>query len=396
MEEEGGAGPSRLISFKDMRIEDFLNHVFDSLSTPRHASAEELARLWKEQVQAKIASESIVLSHRTLPLVQIMLDQKVKSVLDQTFVKVKGYEPDMKEMVNSYSICFNQWIDSYDHVSFKAVNTQLLGNLTAQEAWILTFFAFCTNHRTKNDNLLQLGLVGCSTSGKSTLFESILMEGAHLTTNESGVGRFHVGSKPVLLFHDIAIKTLVKGNDVEKIKTIARTEPTIAKVHSKTEPLPPLFIFYSSNERLMTHEFHSDQSKPMFRWRNYGTEAIDRVGEKRVKKPSVHLAAIQNRFIEAFVRSRPPLDPQHLPQFGGFQRIHGVLGLFPRVLAILGKYEAKDFHSPFLYLYALKALCKYSKTYSEVMDDKNIKSEILIRVFKLVNEHQIDDIIKDV
>ena len=393
MEEE--AGPSGLVSSKDLRIEDFLNDIFDSLPTPRHASAVELARLWKEEVQKKIATQSVVLSHRTLPLVQIMLDQKVKSVLDQTFVKVKGSEPDMKTMVNNYSICFNQWIDSLDYVSFKAANTQLLGNLTAQDVWTLTFFAFCTNHRTKNDNLLQLGLVGCSTSGKSTLFESILMEGAHLTTNEGGVGRFHVGSKPVLLFHDIAIKTLVKGKDVEKIKTIARTEPTVAKVHSKTEPLPPLFIFYSSNERLMTHEFNSDQSNPMFRWRNYGTQAIDHVGEKRVKKASVHLVAIQNRFIEAFVRSRPPLDPQHLPQCGGFQRIHGVLGLFRRVLNILGKYEGKDFHSPFLYLYALKALCKHSKTYVEVMDDKNIQNDILIQVFKLVHSDQIDDIIKD-
>ena len=392
MESKRQDRPTPLVSHRDEVVEGFLNQVFDSLSVPLHTSATELARIWKEEVQEKISHQSIVLSHRTSPLVQIMLEQKVKQVLDSTFVKVQCHEQDFKTMVENYSKCFNTWVESDSCVSFKAYNKTLLGNLTAKDAWILTFFAFCTNQRTKGDNLLQLGLTGCSTSGKSTLFESILMEGAHITTNETGVGRYTVGSKPVLLFHDIAIHTLVGGKDVEKIKTIARTETTVAKVHSTTITLPPLFLFYSSNERLLTHEFQPDKSKPLLNWRHYGSQAL-KTGQKRVSQE--HLTAVQNRFIEVYVRERPKLEVQYLPTSGGFQRMHGVLGLFEKVMSILDKYESKDFHSPYLYLYALKAMCRYSSLYCITMDQKEVKTRLFNLVCKLVKPELVDDITKD-
>ena len=384
--------PTPLVSKRDVVVEDFLNQVFDSLTIPLHTSPSELARQWKEEVKEKISNHSIVLSHRTSPLVDILLEQKVKQVLNSTFVKVQSSEPDFKTMVENYNKCFDAWVDNESCVSFKAYNKNLLGNLSAKDAWILTFFAFCTNQRTQGDNLLQLGLTGCSTSGKSTLFESILIEGAHITTSEAGVGRYNVGSKPVLMFHDIPVSTLVSGKDVEKIKTIARTEPTVAKVHSSTEPLPPLFLFYSSNERLLTHEFHPDKTKPLMNWRHYGSQAV-KPGQKRISQE--HVTAVQNRFIEVFVRQRPQLEIQYLPTSGGFKRMHGVLGMFERILAILSKYESKDFHSPYLYLYALKALSRYSSLYEITMERKDIKNLIYNQVFKLVKPDLIDDITQD-
>lgn len=381
-----------LVTPKDLVVEEFLQEIFDSLSTPLHTPAVELARLWKEEVQQKIASMSITLSHKTSPLVQIMLEQRVKRLMDHTYITVESGEQDLKTMVCNYAASFDQWVDCSSSVSFKATNTQLLGKVTPKDAWILTFYAFATSRRTKDDNLLMLGLVGCSTSGKSTLFESILMEGSHVTTNEPGVGRFSVGAKPVLLFHDIPIKLLVDGKDVEKIKTIARTEPTVAKVHSTTITLPPLFLFYSSNERLMTHEFNKPEEKAKFGWKFYGSQAL-KPGQKRVSKG--HLTAVQNRFIEAFVRQRPAIDPSNLPKYGGFQRIHGVLGLFPRVISILAKYDSKDFHSPYLYLYVLKALCRYAHQYSATMKESDIKTVILEQVFKLVAPEKVDEITRD-
>ena len=392
MESERQDRSAALVSHRDEVVEEFLNQVFDSLPTPLFTPAAELSKIWKEQVQEKISNQSIVLSHRTQPLVELMLEQKVKQVFDSTFVKVEQRHEDFKKMAQNYSICFNAWVDNESCVSFRAYNKTLLGNLTAKDAWILTFFAMCTSQRTRGDNLLQLGLSGCSTSGKSTLFESILMEGAHLTTSESGVGRFTVGSKPVLLFHDIPINTLVRGKDVEKIKTIARTEPTEAKIHSRTTPLPPLFLFYSSNERLMTHEFLPDKSKAMLNWRFYGSQAL-KPGSKRVSNE--HLTAVQNRFIEAYVRERPKLDSKCLPSSGGFQRLHGVLGLFERILSTLEKYEQKDFHSPYLYLYALKAMCRYANHFSVIMEQPEMKTRIVNQVFKLVKPEQVDEIMKD-
>jgi hypothetical protein len=50
--------------------------------------------------------------------------------------------------------------------------------------------------------------------------------------------RFDVGSKNTILLHDIEIAKLL-GVDFEKIKSIARADCTVAKIHSSTMMLPP-------------------------------------------------------------------------------------------------------------------------------------------------------------
>jgi hypothetical protein len=56
--------------------------------------------------------------------------------------------------------------------------------------------------------------------------------------------RFDVGSKNAILLHDIEIGKLF-GVDFEKIKSIARAEMTVAKIHSSTVTLPPLHLLYT-------------------------------------------------------------------------------------------------------------------------------------------------------
>lgn len=56
--------------------------------------------------------------------------------------------------------------------------------------------------------------------------------------------RFDVGSKNAILLHDIEIGKLF-GADFEKIKSIARAETTVAKIHSSTVTLPPLHLLYT-------------------------------------------------------------------------------------------------------------------------------------------------------
>jgi hypothetical protein len=53
-----------------------------------------------------------------------------------------------------------------------------------------------------------------------------------------------VGSKNAILLHDIEIGKLF-GADFEKIKSIARAETTVAKIHSSTVTLPPLHLLYT-------------------------------------------------------------------------------------------------------------------------------------------------------
>jgi len=379
---------SSLVSKKEQEVELLLEDIFNSLPVPPNASATELAKIWKDGVRDKLAAMSVTLSHKVSPLVQIMLDQRLGCIMNQTFVKVQSDCPDLKEMSQNYRRCFETWVDDEHRVHFRAMNKDLLGKLSAKDVFILTFFSMCTCQRIKNDNLMQLGMSGCSTSGKSTLFESVLLEGAHATTNEQGVGRFQVGNKPVLLFQDILIRTLAKSKDTDKIKTIARTETTISKVHGDVITLPPLFIFYSSNERLLNHEFPPAPPNVRNKWRFYGHQ-VNPVGSKRVTEHC--LAAIQNRFIEAFVREPPKLDKKFLPPSSGFQRLHGVLGMFPRVMSILHNHAKEDFHSPVLLQYVLGGLAGNTIIYRAVLG-KDFAPFIRELIVKLVAPHLRDSL----
>jgi hypothetical protein len=353
-----------LITARELVTETFLKEIIESLPEPPNSSAVELARAWKDEAKKRIGDMSVTLSHRVQPIVQLMLEEKLAKSMDKSFLTIQTREPALVDMAHKYKKCFNMWIDASQCVSFKATNTRLLGSVTAKDVYILTYFSFLTCKRAKNDNILQLGMVGCSTAGKSTLFEACLMEGSHVTTNETGVGRFQVGNKPVLMFHDISIRTLAASKDTEKIKTIARTEPTVTKIHSTVYTLKPLFLFYSSNERLMSHKFAGPVERPHF-CRIYGSQ-VNEAGTKRISEDS--LAAIQNRFIEAFVRSPPPLNKEDLPTSGGFQRVHAILGMFRRVVAILRQYQPSDFYSPILVQYALHGLCANNTRHTQVME----------------------------
>lgn len=363
----------KLVTHKDLVTETFLKDVIDSLPHRSDLSAPELSRLWKDEARKRITKYSVTLSHKLGPLVQIMLEQKLSASLESTFAEVATTQPNEYDMVCRYERCFNKWVDDSKCVSFKATNTRLLGRTDVKDMFILTFFAFCTCRRTKNDNILQLGVVGCSTSGKSTLFEACLMEGSHVTTNEKGVGRFQAGNKPVLLFHDVEIRTLVMSKDTEKIKTIARTEPTVTKVHGTTYTLQPLFLFYSSNERMMTHKFSDSLPNQPFQWRMYHGQVNEMSGysggsggsRKRVTEEN--LSALQNRFIECFVRKPPKLDPNDLPQSGGFQRMHGILGMYTRIVETLQRYKPSDFFSPVLPQYVLHGLCMNFKARAAIL-----------------------------
>lgn len=362
------------ITAREIVTESFLREVIDSLPAPPDCSAVELSRAWKEEAKKKIANMSVTLSHKVQPIVQLMLEQKLANSMDKSFSTIQTVELSLHEMAKKYSQCFNSWIDAHQCVSFKATNARLLGNVNVKDMFILTFFVFLTCKRTKNDNILQLGLVGCSTAGKSTLFEACLMEGSHVTTNESGVGRFQVGNKPVLMFHDINIRTLAISKDTEKIKTIARTEPTVTKIHSTVYTLPPLFVFYSSNERLMSHKFENPQSKL-----HYNKLYQSQVNDYGKKVSNESLLAIQNRFIEAFVRSPPPIDKNDLPHSGGFQRMHAIIGLFRRVTRIMKQYNKQDFFSPIMIQYVLHGLCANCSKHTEITqaDGKEVLKELV-------------------
>lgn len=366
--------PIMLVSAKERKTEDFIKGIVDTLPNTGHVSAAEASKIWTDSAKQKLNDFSVTFSHKVSPLVNILLEKKMVEAVSKNFVQIEPLQLDDKQLVQKYASCFNAWVDAKDHVSFKATNQKLVGGIDVKDLYILTLFVFATCQRTKNDNLLQLGLVGISTSGKSTLFESILMEGSHVTTMEAGVGRFNMGNKPVLMFHDIDIRTLVASTDTVKIKTLCRTEPTVAKIHGATINLGPVFVFYSSNKRLMSHKFTPvlDCGDNRLRWQFYATQ-VQEAGRKKIFPED--LAALQNRFIECFVRAPPPL-PEDLPSAGGFQRIHGVMGLLPRVIGIMEKYNKSSFASPLLISYVIHGIVCNTQKYFTLMEDTNIFADV--------------------
>ena len=80
-----------------------------------------------------------------------------------------------------------------------------------------------------------------------------------------------------------------------------------------------------------------------------------------------NLAAVQNRFIKAFVCKAPKLDPKYLPESGAFQRIHGILGMYMHIMTTMESYSPKDFFSPVMRQYVLHGLCSKLQTYIQVV-----------------------------
>jgi len=60
---------------------------------------------------------------------------------------------------------------------------------------------------------------------------------------------------------------------------------------------------------------------------------------------SQDIDAVQKRYIECFIRSRPTLPVEALPKC-------------EQIIRILHKYTPGDFNSPYLYLYPISSLCK--------------------------------------
>jgi hypothetical protein len=268
-----------LLSNKDVKLEHFLQELvqseFSVLQSPPqskssgsinistnnlHAQAnrqnktfDELQSDYTERLGLKISGLSSVLWHRVSPVVQTLLNQKLRSALEAQLATVVHSEQSSVNLVQNYQTLFREFTHS-PVLSFQTGNAGALKRVSPRDYWVLQYFALATCRRSRGDQCLQIGLSGRTSVGKSTLFEAPLIETVHQYLSDSGCGRFKLDSKPVLFFHDIDIHDIVLGRDRDLIKTLARGEPTKSKVHSTTAPIPPVHLFYTSNTKLFNHK----------------------------------------------------------------------------------------------------------------------------------------------
>jgi hypothetical protein len=174
------------------------------------------------------------------------------------------------------------------------------------------------------------------------------------------------------------------------MKSIARAEPVATKTHGNVQTVPAVFMFITSNRKLLTHCFDTPEK---------GGRLFNRVYKSDLK-PSrhIHIAdieAVQNRFIEAYVRSRPQLPENCLPNNENFSRIHVIVGLYNVIIEILLKYTAEDFKAPYMYLYPIGGLCK-NINLLPTESQQNIKDILFGLMFKYkLDQTQIEQCCKN-
>jgi hypothetical protein len=366
----------QLLTKKDRNAEMFIKKLMtcaenEFKSSMASADLSQQERL--QQAQQKLSDTSIILAHKFQPLIKDYVAQQEQLALNNKFAVIKATPLSVQDMARKYKVCFNSWIKAKDDVSFKMQDKTELGNLNVTDAFVLTYFAMVTNRRMTGDNLHQLVVSGETSCGKTLIFESPLLEIAHMLTTEKGVSRFNCDSKSTLLLHDVNLDILVKS-DSDKFKAIARAEPVPTKTFGNVQTVPAVFMFVTSNQNLLNHVFDKPEKK------GFRFNRVYRTNLKPTR--SIHekdIGAVQNRFIEAFVRQRPFLPQESLPKNENFERDHVILGLFQDIINILTKYKKSDFKIQYLYLYAMSGLSKHVSLLPTA--DQELQKFILYQLF---------------
>ena len=379
----------QILTKKEMKVDLFLNTVADYISEEleeknrgdeqqqppqqkklkqsqlvdneesRRPSQEDKYRLGEAGASEENKQELLDLADDRLSGLSILMNHKFGNILKQHLVlkeetkAAKNFShiylplPDLKKMSIMYKKCFNSWVDS-PFVNYVAYNKLLLGALSEKDCLILHLFAFLTCYRAKGDNLYAVCISGCSTAGKTMLFENPILANGHQHVAEAGVGRWIVGKRSVLCYHDIPLDRLVRGADGEKFKTICRSERSTCKIFGSTSVLPPLFVFITSNQNIQTHQIVKRTSTKSFffstsKYEQQTSKLNSIFSAKKQEQMKESICAVKSRVIEAFVSQRPILDQANIPTSGNFSRQNAILGMFERVIVILEKHDTNSF-----------------------------------------------------
>ena len=430
---EGSSSSSHLLSKRDKQIEQFLvqamKEASQQLQQPQPQQPQQPQQLQQPQQQhttaaegpsskkrrvlnfalEKLMQESILLAHRYNPILKEHLAAEEQIKTAEGYAKVMLPQTSVANMSLMYKNAIDAWLDdANDKISFATTNTLLAGHLRLKDCWILHYFSFLCCYRCEADNMFSLSLTGCSTTGKTVLFENPIVGNSHSFVGETGVSRYRVGNKSLLLYSDIGLERLMRGSDGEKFKTISRSEKTVCKIHSSTEELPPVFVFLTSNQNIHKHVFASisnsntnnekdeDAKKyaPLFFKSKTYPSTLDLMytqpAKIRVMEPLV--SAIKNRVLEAFVRGQTP--NLVLPTTSKFERIHAILGLYARILNLLCHYEPTSFYSSALVTYVLTGLIDHASLWKDTFDcntSNATTSTIYQQLEHLINKYFVHD-----
>lgn len=349
-----------------------------------------------EIIERKFSENSFLLGEKFGKLCKNYITRYFESKLSKCLSRINVNAPNLVDMVEKYAECFVGWVRS-KHVNFTTNNGDLLGNIPPRECFILTFFSCLTNIRVEGDNCYALSVVGKSSSGKTKLFENPLGENGFTHVAEgSACNRYDVGKKNVYCYHDIQLDAIAKpGPKMEMFKALCRTEKTTVKAFAAVTDLPPLWVFVTSNQRILDHDFSPNMKKRketfggMYKY-PHPSQLPDYRDQERREKNAENIQAVKNRVLEAFVKERTGID---LPKHGKFTRMQAVLGLYSIIIAILeNRLEPTDFASPILISYCLTALVNNFKCYKRVFASHyGIEEKVFKQVYNLIIKYNVEN-----
>jgi len=206
-----------LLSVKEKKSEEFLRQFMNNFDENEFEASVHSADLSHQerlqQAQRKMAESSVILAHKYQPFIKEYVAAQEQQLLNNKFSVIKATPGKLEDMAIKYRNCFTAWVNSKDDVHIKVRDKNDIGNVDIIDAFTLTFFSIITSRRQTGDQMHQLIVSGLTSCGKTMIFESPLMDVAHILTTEKGVSRFNCDSKSTLLLHDINLDILVKGGD---------------------------------------------------------------------------------------------------------------------------------------------------------------------------------------
>lgn len=367
-----------LLTKRDIASEQLLNIIIreENSTLAQNLSIDERNEILTKKTQQRLLNLSSALLLKLGPSIKSILEQKTALENDSQLVTIVPPLKNPIQQAEIYKRMFLNVLNDVEATSFSCVNKLLLGNICERDLFILNLFTFLTCKRIRGDNVLQIYISGISSSGKSQIFESVIFPLAHnlVTANTSdGCGRFDTNGKSILFMHDSSIAALL-SKDCDKIKAICRGETVTAKKHSTTITLEPLFVFVTSNERLLNHQIVNSKTN----W------PIKLISDANIlhKNKLHHLLPIQNRFLEMHIRKLPHQKEYDLRNSDNFTKQDFILGLYPIVIEIMKKYRTEDFYTPYLYMYVIGGLLKHVDLYASFYELPKIDLHLLQEKYK--------------
>ena len=364
-----------LLTKKDLAGEQLLAQLMEqeSLRLSQDLSADEKKDVLLKNIQQQLLQMSSALLLKLGPNIKTILDQKSTFEQQDELVTISVPSLDRKEKATMYQRMFEAMVNDPSCTSFSCLNKHLLGNISEKDYFILAFYVFVHCKRVRSDDTLSLFISGVSSTGKSRIFESVILRTAlnfvTSTEKDSGVGRFASRDRNILFLHDVSSRSLL-GADCERLKAITRGECIAAKIFGSTSTVEPLFVLATSNERLLPHIIKDTK----LTWPVKLASEVEQF-KKPGSKP--HIVALQNRFLELHVRKKPVQADYDLKHSDNFTKKDCTIGLYRNILDILHRYCIQDFSSNYLYTYALNSLCKYASLYQSYY---NVSPELDLNV----------------